>query len=69
MKKNCALPMWKGSNVVRKHALVWRNTSPVRNFYKQLSGEIRVIIETTLESSILPASHHRIGKRGAPSKR
>jgi LysR family hydrogen peroxide-inducible transcriptional activator len=53
----------EGINVVRNHALVWRNTSPVRNFYKQLAEEIREIIETSLESSILPSSHNRIGKR------
>ena len=68
-EKELRLADVEGINVVRKHALVWRNTSPVRNFYKQLSREIRVIIETSLESSILPASHHRIGKRGAPLKR
>lgn len=55
----------EGINVVRNHALVWRNTSPVRNFYKQLAEEIREIIETSLASSILPVSHNHIGKRGA----
>ena len=50
----------EGINVVRNHALVWRNTSPVRNFYKQLAEEIREIIESSLGSVILPASHSRL---------
>ena len=45
--------------MVRNHALVWRNL-PVRNFYKQLAEEIREIIESSLGSVILPASHSRL---------
>jgi len=45
-----------GINVVRNHALVWRNTSPASSFYRQLSEEIKLIIETILASDILPAS-------------
>ena len=32
-----------GINVVRNHALVWRNTSPASSFYRQLSEEIKSI--------------------------
>ncbi|MBE66693.1 MAG: LysR family transcriptional regulator [Gammaproteobacteria bacterium] len=46
----------EGINVVRNHALVWRNTSPVSSFYKQLSEEIKTIIETSLASDILPVN-------------
>ena len=46
----------EGINVVRNHALVWRNTSPVSGFYKQLSEEIKTIIETNLTSDILPVN-------------
>ena len=45
-----------GINVVRNHALVWRNTSPANSFYRQLSEEIKSMIETNLASDILPAS-------------
>ena len=45
-----------GFNVVRNHALVWRNTSPASSFYRQLSEEIKSMIETNLASDILPAS-------------
>ena len=44
-----------GINVVRNHALVWRNTSPASSFYRQLSEEIKSMIETNLASDILPA--------------
>ena len=46
----------EGISVVRNHALVWRNTSPTSSFYKQLSEEIKIIIETNLASDILPTS-------------
>ena len=45
-----------GINVVRNHALVWRNTSPASSFYRQLSEEIKSMIETNLASDILPSS-------------
>ena len=45
-----------GIDVVRNHALVWRNTSPASSFYRQLSEEIKSMIETNLASDILPAS-------------
>ena len=45
-----------GINVVRNHALVWRNTSPASSFYRQLSEEIKSMIETNLASDILLAS-------------
>ena len=45
-----------GINVVRNHALVWRNTSPASSFYRQLSEEIKSMIETNLASDILPAN-------------
>ena len=59
-KKELRVTDVEGINVVRNHALVWRNTSPVRNFYKQLAEEIREIIESSLGSVILPASHSRL---------
>ena len=46
----------EGINVVRNHALVWRNTSPASGFYRQLSEEIKSIIESNLASDILPAN-------------
>ena len=59
-KKELRVTDVEGINVVRNHALVWRNTSPVRNFYKQLADEIREIIESSLGSVILPASHSHL---------
>jgi len=59
-KKELRVTDVEGINVVRNHALVWRNTSPVRNFYKQLAEEIREIIESSLGSVILPTSHSRL---------
>lgn len=49
----------EGINVVRNHALVWRNTSPVRNFYRALADEIQSIVEENLSSVVLPASRAR----------
>ena len=46
----------EGISVVRNHALVWRNTSPASSFYRQLSDEIKAIIESNLASDILPAA-------------
>ena len=46
----------EGISVFRNHALVWRNTSPTSSFYRQLSEEIKTIIETSLTSDILPVS-------------
>ncbi len=51
----------EGINVVRNHALVWRNTSPARNFYRDLADQIREIINTDLENVVLPASRARMG--------
>ena len=58
-KKELRVTDVEGINVVRNHALVWRNTSPVRSFYKQLAEEIREIIESSLGSVILPVIHSR----------
>lgn len=44
----------EGVNVVRNHALVWRSTSPARNFYKELGLEIREIIEKNLSNDVIP---------------
>lgn len=44
----------EGVNVVRNHALVWRNTSPARNFYRQLALEIREIVSETLGDVVIP---------------
>ena len=53
----------EGINVVRNHALVWRNTSPAGGFYKQLSEEIKAIIENNLASDILPATLRTVERR------
>ena len=52
----------EGINVVRNHALVWRNTSPVRNFYRQLAEEIRTIIEQDLADTVLPAAAIKVSR-------
>ena len=44
----------EGVNVVRNHALVWRNTSPARSFYRQLGLEIREIIREKLSDVVIP---------------
>jgi len=44
----------EGVNVARNHALVWRNTSPARNFYRQLALEIREIVSKTLSDVVIP---------------
>lgn len=44
----------EGVNVLRDHALVWRNTSPVRQFYRQLAREIREDIERSLGNHVTP---------------
>jgi len=38
----------EGIKVVREHALVWRSTSPVRNFYRDFAKEIRSIVKGKL---------------------
>jgi len=43
----------EGINVVRNHALVWRNTSPARNFYRELSDQIRETVEETLSDVVM----------------
>jgi LysR family hydrogen peroxide-inducible transcriptional activator len=53
----------EGINVVRNHALVWRNTSPARNFYRELAEVIRAIIEKDLSDTVLPASHSKMSQR------
>jgi LysR family hydrogen peroxide-inducible transcriptional activator len=52
----------KGISVARNHALVWRNTSPLASFYKRLSEEIKVIIETKLASEVFPINVN-LGKK------
>lgn len=54
----------EGINVVRNHALVWRNTSPARNFYKELASQIQEIVERTLADVVMPAARLRSGKKG-----
>ncbi len=49
----------EGINVVRNHALVWRNTSPVRNFYRELADQIQAIVNESLSDTVLPASRSR----------
>ncbi|MEQ8314832.1 MAG: hydrogen peroxide-inducible genes activator [Gammaproteobacteria bacterium] len=53
----------EGINVVRNHALVWRNTSPVRNFYRDLAEQIEQIVMSTLSDVVLPATRARVGKQ------
>lgn len=43
----------EGINVVRNHALVWRNTSPARNFYRELADQIRETVEETLSDVVM----------------
>ena len=54
----------EGISVARNHALVWRNTSPLASFYKRLSEEIKVIIETKLASEVFPINVN-LGKKRA----
>jgi len=63
-KKELRVADVEGINVVRNHALVWRNTSPVRNFYRQLAEFIRGVIEKDLSDTVLPSSHIKINPRG-----
>lgn len=63
-KKELRVADVEGINVVRNHALIWRNTSPVRNFYRELAEFIRGIIEKDLSQTVLPASHIKVGRRG-----
>ena len=46
-------------NMVRTHALVWRNTSPSRGFYRELADAIKSIIDELLADVVLPASRSR----------
>jgi len=43
----------EGINVLRNHALVWRNTSPARNFYRELADQIRETVESTLSDVVM----------------
>lgn len=52
----------EGISVARNHALVWRNTSPLASFYKRLSEEIKVIIQTKLASEVFPINAN-LGKK------
>ena len=58
----------EGINVVRNHALVWRNTSPARNFYKELASQIQEIVESELGDVVMPAARLRPGKKSKPGK-
>ena len=59
----------EGINVVRNHALIWRKTSPVRNFYRELAESIRDIIEKNLSQTVLSASLLKAGRPGNRSKK
>ncbi|MDT8429513.1 MAG: hydrogen peroxide-inducible genes activator [Pseudomonadales bacterium] len=50
----------EGVNVMRHHAIVWRNSSANKGFYRQLTGEIRAIISRNLADVVIPI-------RGEPS--
>ena len=52
----------EGISVARNHALVWRNTSPLASFYKRLSEEIKVIIQTKLASEVFTINAN-LGKK------
>jgi LysR family transcriptional regulator, hydrogen peroxide-inducible genes activator len=49
----------EGVNVMRNHVLVWRNTSPEKNFYRELALEIRSIVEDTLSDVVIPIKTDR----------
>lgn len=53
----------EGINVVRNHALAWRNTSPARTFYRELADMIQGIVNEALGDVILPATRARVGRR------
>lgn len=53
----------EGINVVRNHALVWRNTSPVRNFYRDLAEQIEQIVVDTLADVVLPVTRAKVSKQ------
>lgn len=40
--------------VVREHALIWRNTSPSRVFFRELASQIRDIIDKRLSGVVFP---------------
>lgn len=47
----------EGVDVMRNHALAWRNTSPHKAFYRQLASDIRGIIEKSLSNDVIPIRH------------
>ncbi len=51
-----------GINVVRNHALVWRNTSPARQFYKELADKIQGIVEENLADIVLPVTMPEVSR-------
>ena len=44
----------EGVDVMRNHALAWRNTSPHKSFYRQLARDIRKIVERSLNAEVIP---------------
>lgn len=44
----------EGVNVMRHHAIAWRNSSPNKGFYRQLATEIREIISRDLADDVIP---------------
>jgi len=44
----------EGVDVMRNHAMAWRNTSPHKSFYRQLASEIRKIIASSLKDDVIP---------------
>jgi LysR family hydrogen peroxide-inducible transcriptional activator len=44
----------EGVDVMRNHALAWRHSSPNKAFYRQLAGEIRDIIGSSLSDVVIP---------------
>lgn len=60
----------EGVNVVRNHALVWRSTSPARQFYKELAMEIREIVEKNLSHIVIPIlGAERISSKSKPTRK
>ena len=51
-----------GINVVRNHALVWRNTSPARQFYKELADKVQAIVEENLADIVLPVTMPEVSR-------
>jgi LysR family hydrogen peroxide-inducible transcriptional activator len=43
----------KGESIFRSHALVWRNTSPLRNFYRDLAEFFHLTIKQQFDETVI----------------